>query len=154
MARSNDIQYVRFYTHGSTATQVALPEKTKPLQSPKAVKAPVAVLQLDGPAVVGITVAAIMIVCMAVGLLQLRAAEAEVKELQVHVSKLEVQNDALRTQYEHSYDLEEIRTAAESMGMVPMEQAQHITVSVPEPVQVIDLTWWQALLEQFKAFFA
>lgn len=154
MARSNDIQYVRFYTYGSAAAKAELPEKKTSLPKPKAAKAHAPVVRLDGLAVVGVAVAVIMLVCMAVGFIQLRMAEAEVADLQAYVSQLEVQNDAMRTQYEHGYDIDEIQSAAVSMGMIPAEQAQHITVSVPEPVEVVELTWWQALLEQVQAFFA
>lgn len=156
MARSNDIQYVRYYTQGSAAQKVELPEKknVKPQPEPKAKKTTQPVLWLDGLTVAGLVVAAVMVVCMVVGLVQVSNANAEVSRLEAYVANLEAQNASLQVEYEHGYDLTEVRIAAESMGMIPVEQARRITVSVPEPVVQESNSWWENVLENFKALFA
>lgn len=154
MARSNDIQYIRYYTPGSAAEKVELPKIVKKQPKPKAEKAKTPVLQIDGLAAVGIVVAAVMLLCMLMGFVQACAINRQVQDLEVYISKLEVQQENLRTEYEHGYNLDEIRLAAQSMGLVPVEQVQHITISVPESENTVELTWWEALLENIKEIFA
>lgn len=153
MARSGDIQYVRFYSAGSAARQVEIPEKqAAPVRRPKAKKA--AIIKVDGLAVVGTAVALVMLVCMLVGFAQVSQANAEREALRAQVYQLELENQALKTEYEHSYDLEEIRVAAEAMGMVPAEQTRHITVSVSEAAQQMEPTWWESFIARLQSLFA
>ena len=154
MARSNEVQYVRYYTSGSAAQKVELPQKVKKQPKPRAQKVQIPLTKLDGLAAVGIVVAAVMLVCMLMGFAQVCAINRQIQDMEVYVSKLEAQQDDLQAQYDHGYNLEEIRLAAESMGLVSVDQVQHITVSVPleEPVQ--ELTWWETLLENIRYFFA
>jgi hypothetical protein len=154
MARSGDIQYVRFYSAGSAARQLELPEKkAAPARRRKARRAP-AVIKLDGLAAVGTAVALVMLVCMLVGFVQLSRANAELEAVRAQVCQLELENQALRTEYEHGYDLEAVRIAAQSMGMIPAEQTQHITVDVPQHTQHTDTGWWASLIAQLRSLFA
>ena len=152
MARSNDIQYIRYYTPGSAAEKVELPKIVKKQPKPKAEKAKTPVLQVDGLAAVGIVVAAVMLLCMLMGFIQVCAINRQVQDLEVYISQLEVQQDQLKTEYEHGYELDEIRLAAQSMRLVPVEQVQHITISVPETEEVVELTWWESILDSIKDF--
>ena len=156
MARSNDIQYVRYYTFGSAAQELELPEKKKAHPKPKVKKeqAALPLIKLDGLSTVGLAVAAIMLVCMIVGAIQVSRINAEAQELKLYVAQLEVRNADLQAEYDSGYDLAQVQIAAESMGLVPADQVQHITVSVPESAQDTDLSWWQQLLEQIQGFFA
>lgn len=156
MARSNDIQYVRYYTSGSAARQVELPEKkrAKPQPRPQIRKTVQPGLHLDVLAVTAVAVAAVMVICLVIGCVQVSYASAEVSRLEAYVADLQAQNESLRLEYENGYDLTEIRIAAESMGMIPEQQAQHITVAVPAPAAEQADSWWENLLEDFKALFA
>ena len=70
------------------------------------------------------------------------------------MAQLEAENTYLQRQYSSSYDLNEIRLAAESMGLVPIEQVEHITVAVPEIVEEEPISWWEGILLEIKALFA
>lgn len=154
MARSSEIQYVRFYSTGSAAHQVEIPEKrAAPVRQPKAKKA-VIPIKVDGLAVVGTIVAAVMLVCMLIGFVQVCQANAATEALRAQVAQLELENQALKTEYEHGYDLEEIQVTAQAMGMIPDEQAQRITVSVPEVVEEAEPTWWESFSAALQSLFA
>jgi len=156
MARSNDIQYIRYYTPGSAAEKVELPKiiKKQPKPKVKAEKAKTPVLQIDGLAAVGIVVAAVMLLCMLMGFAQVCTLNRQVEDLEIYVSKLEVQQEQLQKEYEHGYSLEEIRLAAQSMGLVPKDQVQHVTVHIPETETVVEITWWESILSSIKDIFA
>ena len=156
MARSNDIQYIRYYTPGSAAEKVELPKivrkQPKPRPEPKTIQP--TVIRVDGLAAIGIVVAAVMLLCMLMGVVQVCALNRQVQDLEVYVSRLEVRNEQLQKEYDHGYDLEEIRLAAESMGLVSVDQVEHITVHIPETETVVQLSWWESLISAFKEFFA
>lgn len=157
MARSNDVQYIRFYSYGSAAEKVELPAKekkkiTRPMPSLEQVGRKI--LKMDALALTGIVVAAVMLVCMLIGLVQVNAATTRLQQAQILVSQLEAEHDRLKTEYEHGYDLAEIRVSAEAMGMVPVEQVRHVKVKLPEPVAEEEITWWEQWILDFKALFA
>ena len=70
------------------------------------------------------------------------------------MSKLEAENERLRTEYAHELDLAEIRVSAEAMGLVPVEEVRHVKLRLPEPVAVEEITWWEQWILDFKALFA
>ena len=157
MARSNDVQYVRYYSYGSAAEKMEVPAKEKKkvsIPKPKLQKVRQKLLKLDALAVTGIAVAAVMLACMLVGLAQVSRADAELTRAQVYVANLEAENERLRDEYERGYDLTEIRVVAEAIGLVPVEEVRHITVSVPEYPEEMEPTWWEQFVEDFKALFA
>lgn len=157
MARPNEIQYVRFYSYGSAAQQVQTPVPEKKVRLPKPVKeqkAP-AVIQLDALALTGLVVTAVMLVCMLVGLIQVNYANARLQQAQSVVAQLEAERDRLKTEYDHGYDLAEIRVSAEAMGLVPEDQVRHVTVQVPEAVvEQPPLSRWEQWLQALKGLFA
>lgn len=154
MARSRDIQYVQFYTGGSAARQIEFPEKKKPQPKPKQQRQKLRTVALDPVAAVGTVVALVMLVCMIVGFVQVCNANTQLELLQAQVVQLEAENTYLERQYANGYDLNEIRLAAESMGLVPVEEVEHITISLPEPEVVEQTSWWENLLLELKALFA
>lgn len=157
MARSNDVQYVRFYSYGSAAEKVELPVKEKKkitLPKPQLENVRREIQKMDALALTGIAVAVVMMVCMLIGLVQVSIADAELQRTQLMVAQLEAEHDRLKTEYEHGYDLAEIRISAEAMGLVPVEEVRHVTVKVPEAVVVEEPTWWDQWLQDFKNLFA
>ena len=154
MARNNYDRYVRFYTFGSTAVKVedsrrtaklpkyCKPEKRKPIP-------------FDPVAFAGSIVAVFLAVLMIVGLFQVTAANAQVRELETQLVGLQQQEQMLLDRYYGSIDLEEVRVAAESMGMIPAEEAAHVQIQVPaQTVQVQTLSWWDTMLASLRQFFA
>lgn len=153
MARKESPRYIRFYTDGSAARQLELPQK--PRTSPKPKRAgKQKVLRLDGLVVIGLAVAAVMALCLAVGSFRMSRAEYELNALENYVNQLEAENQSLKTEYANGYSLPEVRVAAEAMGLVPMDEVRHITLDIPEPVVEEEPSWWQQLLEDFKSLFA
>lgn len=154
MARNNYDRYVRFYTFGSTAVKVVDPRRTAKLpkyQKPQKRKP----IPFDPVAFAGSIVAVFLAVLMIVGLFQVTAANAQVRELETQLIALEQQEQMLLDRYYGSIDLEEVRVAAESMGMIPAEEAARVQIQVPaQTVQVQTLSWWDTMLASLRQFFA
>lgn len=154
MARNNNDRYVRFYTYGSTAVKVEQPRHTATLpkyRKPEKRKP----IPFDPVAFAGSVVAVLLAVLMVVGFVQVAAANAQIRELETQMVALEQQEQMLLERYYGSIDLDEIRVAAEYMGMVRVEDAVHVRVQVPEqnlPVQ--SLSWWDTMLSSLRQFFA
>ncbi len=154
MARKYNDRYVRFYTYGSTAVKVEDPRRTASL--PKDQKAQKRKpIPFDPVAFAGCVVSVWLAVLMIVGLIQVAAANAQVRELETQLAALEKQEQMLQEVYYGSFDLEEIRVAAESMGMIPAEEAVHVRIQVPAgTVEVQTLSWWDSLVVSLRQFFA
>lgn len=153
MARNTD-RYVRYYTFGSAAPKLDRPEPRQKLPNMKSAqkRKPIPV---DPVAFVGSTVAVLLAVLMVVGLVQLNRVNAQVREMETKVMELELGHRQLLEIYENGYDLDEIRVEAESMGMIPIEDARHIQVKVPaEVIETPRLSWWDSLLVSVRQFFA
>lgn len=154
MARKNNERYVRYYTFGSTAAKLdqtqrkaALPEyKNAPKRKP---------IVFDPVSALGNAVAILLAILMIVGICQVAGTAAQVHELQTQVEALELEQQLLLEKYESGYDLDEIRVAAESMGMVPAEEAIHVSLKVPaETLEIQQLSWWDNVLASLRQFFA
>ncbi len=155
MARKPDIQYIRFYTDGSAARQ---PEprvpKRKPLPRPRVQKRTVTVVHIDPLAILGIAVAAVMVVLMAVGAFRLERAREQQSEMALYVDALEAQNEQLEEKYRTGYDLDTVEDAALALGMVPVEQIRQVSIQVAQPEEVQTLNFWQQIGEFFRNLFA
>lgn len=122
MTEKPKIQYIgQFYVPGSEA-QVLAPKKKKkkaktklPIAKQEQVKA----IYIDPVALIGITVAVVMLAVMVVGALQLRSDWAQYEQMSNYVSRLNQNNAELERTYRDGYDLEDIRDKALALGMVP-----------------------------------
>ena len=101
----------------------------------------------------GIVVSAAMLVLMVVGFLQLRTARQELAQMTNYVNALQAENVRLDEKYHESYDLEMVENAALGLGMIPVEEAQHITIAVEKPVQQ-DITLWERISSFLVGLFA
>ena len=153
MARNNNDRYVRFYTFGSTAAKVeqerraSLPKYSKP---PKRKPIP-----FDPVAFAGSTVAVLLAVLMVVCFFQVAHVTAQVHEVQTQIMGLEKEQQMLEERYESGYDLNEIRTAAATMGMVSAEEANHIRVQVPgQVIEIPAANWWESVVMSLRQFLA
>ena len=154
MARKTNERYVRYYTFGSAAAK--LEEEQKQAVLPK-YKAPLKrkPISFDPFAFAGNAVAILLAVLMVVGFIQVAHTTAQVRDLQTQVTALELEKEMLTERYESSYDLEEIRIAAQSMGMVEAEDAAHVRVNVPAQTEEVQrLSWWDSLMMSLRQFFA
>ena len=154
MARKYTERYVRFYTVGSAAAKLETVERKAALPQYKAPqkRKPIAV---DPVSLLGTAVAVLLAVLMLVGFAQVAHTSAQVRKLETQVMALELEQEQLQQKYEAGYDLNEVRAAAESMGMIPDEDAIRVRVAVPtETMQIETMSWWDSMLLSLRSFFA
>ncbi len=142
MARKTEVRYVNFYTAGSAAYQYdPQPKKQVVLPKPKTRRQKKIVLRLDPVVAVGVCVAFVMLIMMIVGLFQLGAAQQQAKQMERYVAVLQDKNEDLDDTYRSGFDPEEIREIATAMGMIPVEQAQRVYISVPAETAEEPTVW-------------
>ena len=154
MARKTTERYVRYYTFGSTAAKLDRDARraTLPKYHEPAKRKPLAV---DPVSMLGSAVAVMLAILMVVGLIQVSVTAKAVREAETQVAVLQQEQKLLQEKYENSYDLEEIRVSAESMGMIPAEEAVHVGVKPPaETIQIQQLGWWESMLLSLRQLFA
>ena len=151
MAQKPEIQYVgQFYVHGSEAKVLAQKNEQKkartelPLHRFERVRK----VHVDLLAVASLAMALVLMVSIVTGTLALQASWQELETAQQYVYELEKANRVLQTQYRAGYDLEEVRSAALALGMIPVEEAEvmplHVTIPVQEaePTVLDELIWF------------
>ena len=150
MASKADIQYVHhYYTAGSAAKKVAV--KAEPKKKPLPLFEPLMMAEPDQKVVVKIdplsalatVVAVALVIMMVVSLFQYSAAHQRNVELQEYVYILSDENIRLEQKYQAGFDLSEIETQALALGMIPIEEAQTITVSGSVPAREAEPTRWE-----------
>ena len=105
MARYADVQYIRLYTDGSAARKLEVPSviKQQPRRKRKAQKK--IILHVDPVAILGLAVAAVMLILMLTGVSELRAAQQKTAQMEQYVVSLEQNNAQLEENYHSGYDL-------------------------------------------------
>ena len=143
MNRKPKIQYVgQFYVHGSEARQLQFQEQKRQAKT----KLPLARIQkiekvyVDPVALIGIAVAVVMLVTMVFGAVQIKRDWDQYERVSAYVSELKRENARLNHAYRLSYDLEDIKSKALAMGMVPKEDLETVTVTVTVPEPEVELT--------------
>ncbi len=159
MAEKIKIQYINLYTDGSAARRLELPRvpQVQPDPVPGNKPRPKArrVVRVDPLALVSIVVCAVILVLLASGVLQLYTLHTQQQALKDYVISLSEQNVALEQEYREGYDLDRIKTEALALGMIPVEQAQQITVSVTRPMEVTpEPDLWTQIQDFFAGLFA
>lgn len=151
MANKPEIQYVgQFYVYGSEAKELARKKEHKKANTklPLHYFERVRKIYVDALALVSLLTAGVLLVAMVMGALSLQTAWQELDVARQYVYELEDTNRVLTAEYRSGYDLEEIRSAAIALGMVPVEQVQvkPLTVTMPvvepEPTWVEDIFWF------------
>ena len=157
MSQKPKIQYVgQFYIHGSEARQLEQEAKRKqarsklPLERLRSVRE----ISLDPVAIGGIFVSLVLLAVMIVGALQLKTDWANYRIMDSYVSRLSSQNAKLTEEYRSQYDLEDIRSKAEALGMVPREDLETRSVYVTVPQSEPEPTWWENLQWFLEGLFA
>lgn len=158
MARQPEIQYIRPYTDGSTARQLELlPQRKAKTKLPKVRKVKPLVIQVDLLALCAIAVAAVMLVMLVSGCIRLGEAREETARMASYVSSLRNENAELKHQYQSGYDLETVEKTAQALGMVPVEDVTHITLTGEEPqveIHFYEPTFWEKVIVFFEGLFA
>jgi len=149
MARQFDVQYIRSYTDGTAARKLDVPQTVRSVRRSAAPKKKKIVIRIDPLAILGITVAVVMMVLMAAGVTKLLGAQEEMLQMQSYVQTLNQENDRLQQEYDAGYDLENVRQTALALGMVPVENVSQVTIRVSVPPQEQPSGW-----EQLRTFLA
>lgn len=157
MAQKPEIQYVgQFYVHGSEAKELARKNEQKkaktelPLHRFERVRK----VYVDPLAIGSILLAAVMLVSMVMGALSLQTAWQELGTAQQYVYELQNTNRTLTAQYRSGYNLEEVRSAALALGMIPIEEAEVMNLHVTVPVQEPETNWVDDLVWFLEGLFA
>lgn len=156
MARKSELRYIQYYTDGSAAKKLELVQpkkKTLPSEEPKQ-KSKKRVVRVDLLATCAIAVSVVMFVLMIVGMVYLDSVQQEAAAMASYVETLKTENASLKREYAQGYDLEEVERIALSMGMVPVEQAQHIAIRVQLPPQVTEPSRWERITTFLTSIFA
>ena len=157
MARKPDIQYVNeFYVHGSEARVLELKPRRRIAKTVLPKQAPDRTIRIgvDPVAVCGAVVAIAMLVMMIVGAVQFVEARYAYQTASNQVIALQNENVRLRQDYEAGYDLDEIASAAASLGLIPKEEAQVVYYNPVIPVRQPEPTVWENVQWFLEGLFA
>ena len=132
MVQRLDVRYVRYCTDGNAARKIAPVEKRSTAKLPQVKKQKRRVICIDPFALAGIVLSVVMLVLLIVGVTELVDARQDASTMEAYTRYLEEQNAELTAQYHAKYDMKEVEQAALSLGMVPREQATHVTLQLPE----------------------
>lgn len=147
MAPRVDIQYVQFYTQGSAARQVAPAVSPNTDALPRMKRRKVQKICIDPVAILGMAVAACMLIMMLVGLVRLGTEQNRTETMEQRVQLLQQENARLQAQFDAECDLEEVEKTALALGMVPAENIPRntITVELPEIPEPEAVSLWQRI---------
>ncbi len=154
----HNIEYIqKFYSYGSEAKVLELKpvyqEPPKPVL-PKREKEPVTTICIDPIAFCGLMVAIVMLVVMIAGVIQFNIACEDHAVMSRYVNELREENILLNHQYAAGYDISEVDTTARALGMIPVEEARTITMTVVTPIRHPEPTWWDNMVWFFSGLFA
>lgn len=165
MARQEEIRYINSFVSGSVAYQIDKKpvHNSEPAKYPKMPKQPRAVEQkelqftVEPLALAGVVAAVLLLAMLAVGAIELLDARADALAMQQYVQSLQEENARLQDTYHSGYDLERIEEIALAMGLVPVEEAEHIQVSLAMPVETPEIQepgFWNRLVTFLTGMFA
>ena len=157
MIRNPNIEYIdKFYVHGSEAKIIEFaPNKPKAKTSlPKPLQEKKTCIEVDPLALCGIVVAVVMILVLAAGLIDFRAAVVENNAVAEYVEELRNEHIMLEYQYRTSYDAAVVEETALALGMIPAEKAPVIAITVNIPQQTQKYTAWSDFLWSLSCLFS
>ncbi|MBE6923547.1 MAG: hypothetical protein E7465_10350 [Ruminococcaceae bacterium] len=134
----HNIEYIeQYYSYGSEAKVVEFKpaHQEKKVQVPKQEKEPVTTLCIDPIAFCGLMVAVVMLVVMIAGVIHFNVICQDHAIMENYVNQLREENVLLSHQYHAGYNLEQVGITARTLGMIPVEEAQTISIQVQVPVR-------------------
>lgn len=157
MIQKPEIQYVgQFYAYGSEAKK--LDDKKQPItpktRLPLARLEKIEIVYVDPVALVSIAVAVLMLAVMVVGVFRIQDDWTQYETMSGYVSQLKKENAELSQAYRASYDLTDIQSKAQGLGMVPESDVEHISIRVTVPEREPEPTWLEELIWFWKGLFA
>jgi hypothetical protein len=146
----------QFYVHGSEARALQLQEQKRQAKT----KLPLARIQkiekiyVDPVALAGILVSVVMLVTMVLGAVQIKRDWDQYEQVSAYVSELKKENARKNHAYHLSYDLEDIKSKALAMGLVPKSELQTMAVTVTVPEKEPELTRTEEIRRFLEGLFA
>ena len=157
MARKPEIQYIgQFYVHGSEVKKLAPKEQPRDIKTelPQERIERTRKIYVDPLAICSLVMAAVLLVTMVLGALSLEAAWQDLATAQQYVFELQHKQRVLESEYRSGYSLEEVRSAALALGMIPAGEAQTMTLQVSVPKQAPERTWLDDMVWFLEGLFA
>ena len=154
MAQRLSVQYVQFYTDGSAARKIAPVAPLQTIKLPRIKIKKRTVLRIDPIAVASVCMAVLMIALMVVGAVQLADQRQQLSELTSYVEDLQTEQMILENRFEENCDLEQIEKTALALGLVPKDQVEHITISVPRETEEAAPGGWERFYTFLTGLFA
>ena len=154
MARKPDIQYVRYCTDGSAARKLEVSAPKAAPKRPRTKRKKHILVHIDPAAVLGIMMAAVMIVLMVAGCVSLNSSRREVAVMEQQVAQLRKENAALQEEYITGFDPDQVKQTALGLGMVPQEEVERVTIHVPASQEPAEPDGWDKLTSFLTGLFA
>lgn len=155
MAKQPEVRYINYYVSGNIACK---PEYVRPkkfnTQLPTMPKQKKQLRTVDMNAVCCVILSVVLLLALTVSAVQFLQAKEETAQVQRYVQSLQQENEMLSKTYADSFDEAEIQQIADSLGMIPAEQAAHIAMQVQLPVIEQQPTVWESFMEFLKGLFA
>ena len=157
MVRNPDIEYIdKFYVHGSEAKVIEFaPNKRTPKTTlPKPLREKKTSIEVDPVALCGLVVAIAMLIVMAVGMVDFKAACEENRIVSEKLQTLRDENVLKQYDYYTKLDHEYVEAAAEVMGMVSADKVTTVPILVSVPQAQETYTPWGDFLWSLSCLFA
>lgn len=155
MAQKAEIQYVsRFYVFGSEVPNAAPKQKKSGVKLPQLHLEKLRKVYIDPIALCGVVAAVVMLCLLVAGVIHLRDTRAEYDRMKTQLTDLKRVNAQLNHTYHTAYSLDEVRTLADSQGMVDGNEAERFTAFVIVPERPKERTAWENFLWQLSWLFS
>ena len=157
MVKKPEIQYIdKFYVHGSEARVLELKPKRRIIKTVLPLSVPDKTIKIgvDPVAICGVVVAVALMVALVLGTVQYVQVCREYRAMMDYVVTVQNENVELRESYRSKVDLAAVEARALELGMIPIEQANKITIRVVQPVPEPEQTIWDEIEWFCKGLFA
>ena len=152
MAQKTEIQYVsQFYDCGSDRERQ---KKKKQARLLRKKEQKIHVISIDPVALCGIFSAVVLLAALVFGGIHLHFMWRDHMAVKDYLSQLKVQNAELQHSFSISYNLDDIKTMADSFGLQPEEEMETRYVRVTAPKVPPEPTWLDNVKWFFKGLFA
>lgn len=157
MAYKPEIQYIgQFYIHGSEARKLAEKKEQKQAKTtlPSQDFLRERKVHVDVLAIASLVMAAVLLVTMVVGAMGLQQAWQDMELAEKYVTLLQKEHRTLVRNYRSGYDLNQVRSAALALGMVPVEEVETRKIHVTVPQIQPEMTAWEEMVWFAQGLFA
>ena len=147
----HNIEYIqKFYSYGSEAKLLEIKPvyEEENVTIPKKKREPVTNICIDPVAFCAMMLSLVMLLMMIVSFVQFRIDCQDHAAMTNYLAELREDNILLHQGYAAHVDLARIESTAQALGMIPISQAQTMSIKVvvpqlqPEPTLLDDIVWF------------